>query len=134
MSNLSAPTANDVAVVLAIEIIEAPAAETVIAGYYGRLSTAGGKIEYGNDSSTAEARPGGIILKSAIAGETTSLLRKGVVDLGDILGGLTYDDIVYLSATDGRLADASVSEGRIVGSVVPGWAQGTADKLLRVDL
>jgi len=58
----------------------------------------------------------------------------GTIDLGDIFTAAAYDSSVFLSDTDGRLAngdDGTVM--RYVGKVVPGWGNQTADKLLFVN-
>lgn len=133
MANLSI-TADDVAAVKVIEQYTGPAAEAITAGQYVRFNTTNGKVELGNGTSAAEARRGGIALRSAAAGETLTFVRKGVLDVGDALATLTYDDDVYLSDTDGTLADAAGTTSLVVGTVVPGYAATTPDKLLRVDL
>jgi hypothetical protein len=46
---------------------------------------------------------------------------------------LGYDAKVYLSDTDGTLADSPGTIGRVVATVWPGWGATTADKILRVD-
>jgi hypothetical protein len=57
------------------------------------------------------------------------------LDVGNALSALTYDDDVFLSDTDGTLADAAGTVSKIVATVVPGYAAiATYDKLLRVDL
>lgn len=127
-------TAADVAAVKIIEALTGPAAEDITAGQYVRLNTTNGKVEKGNASSAAEARKGGIALNSADAGFPVTMLRKGVVDLGAAVDALTYDDDVFLSNTDATLADAAGTTSLIVGTIVPGWGETTADKLLRVDL
>lgn len=116
------------------DIFTGPAGEAITAGQYVRYNTTTGQIELGNGSSVGEARRGGLALKSAAIGERLSVMRKGIVDLGDALGGLTYDDDVYLSDTDGVLADAQGTVALIVGTVIPIWGHTTADKALRVDL
>lgn len=135
MTNL-AVTAADVAAVKVLEQLTAPAGEALTAGQYARLDTTSGKLTKGNGSAAGEARRGGIVLKTVATGETATIVRKGILDLGDALGALTYDDDVFLSDTDGTLADAAGTVSLIVGTVVPGWANGAAapDKLLRVDL
>lgn len=133
MSTLSV-TAADVKAVRIDEDLCGPAAETITAGQYVRLNTTTGKVELGNGTNAAEARAGGIAVNGAVAGETVRMVRKGVLDMGDALGGLTYDDDVYLSDTDGTLADAAGTVSLIVGTVIPGWIATTPDKLLRVDL
>jgi hypothetical protein len=130
-------TASEVAPVEVIEQITAPTDEVITAGQMVRLSTTTGKLTKANGSSAAEARTCGIAIESAeVAGLTITAIRKGVVDIGDALGDLTYDDDVYLDDTDGKLTDTSgeSSQTKLVGTVVPGWGATTADKLLRVDL
>lgn len=124
----------DVAPVRVDEQLTAPAAEALNAGEYARLSVTTGRLEKGNGTTAAEARRGGIVLNSVGAGETATIVRKGILDLGDALDALTYDDDVFLSNTDATLADAAGTVSLIVGTVVPGWGVTTPDKLLRVDL
>lgn len=121
-----------VAPVRVIEQFTAPAAEAIDAGEYVRIDTTTGKAALGNGSSAGEARLGGIAINSAVAGQAVTVVRYGVIDVGDALDALTYDDDVYLSDTDGKLADAEGTVGVYVGTVVPGWGNTTADKLLRV--
>jgi len=134
MANLTAPTATAVNPVEIIEQFTGPAAEDLVAGRYVRYNTTSGKIEYGKATTSAESRSGGIAMTSAAEGITLTALRKGIIDLGDILGDLGYDADVFLSDTDGRLADAAGSVSKVVGTVVPIWGHTTADKGLRVDL
>jgi len=134
MTNLSAVTATDVAPVQILEQFSGPAAESITAGQVVRRDTSNGKVTPSNATTSAEARSAGIALQSAAAGESLEVIRKGLVDLGNILGDLDYDADVYLSDTDGRLADAAGSVEKIVGTVEPVFAHTTADKVLRVDL
>jgi len=133
-ANLAEVTASAVAVVRKIEEFTAPAAEAIVAGQVCRLDTATGKITLAKATDAAESRARGIATNSAAAGVPVTLLVKGIIDLGNILGGLDYDADVYLSDTDGLLRDATGSTTKIVGTVTPGFSQTTADKLLRVDL
>lgn len=133
MANLTV-TAADVSPVFIIERFTGPAAEAITAGQYVRYNTTNGKVELGNGSSAAEARKGGLALTGVAAGETVTAVRKGYVDLGDALGDLTYDDDVFLSDTDGTLADTAGTSSLIVGTVIPAWGWTTADKILRLDL
>lgn len=110
-----------------------PAAETIAAGQYVRFNTTNGKVELGKATTAAESRTGGIALTSAIAGQALSFVGDGaILDLGDALAALTYDDDVYLSDTDGVLADVSGTVTKLVGRVVPGNGVTTPDKLLQV--
>lgn len=131
MANLTISAIRPVQV---IEQFTGPAAEAITAGNYVRFSVTTGKIEKGNGTTAAEARKGGLALNTAAAGETVTAVRKGLVDLGNALGDLTYDDDVFLSDTDATLADAAGTVSLIVGVTVPAWGATTADKLLRLDL
>lgn len=111
-----------------------PVNEAVTVGQYVRLNTTTGVIELGKGTTAAEARKGGIALHAAAAGETVTAVRKGILDVGEALVGLSFDADVFLSDTDGTLATTQGSELLVVGTVVPGWASTTADKLLRLDL
>lgn len=116
------------------EEFSGPAGEAITAGQYVRFNLTTGKIELGNATAAAEARSGGLALRTVAAGEAVTVLRKGIVDVGDALAALTYDDDVYLSDTDGTLADAAGTVSKIIGTVVPLWGATTADKALRLDL
>ncbi len=56
----------------------------------------------------------------------------GVIDVGNALSALGYDDDVYLSNVDGTLADATGTVDKLIGNVVPGFGATTPDKLLAV--
>lgn len=137
MANLTI-TAAEVAPVEVREKISGYAAEAVAAGQYVRVDTTTGKLALGNGSAAGEARNGGIALRSVVAGQELTILRKGILFLGDALDALTFDDDVFLSDTDGTLADAAGTVSVIVGTVVPLYGQagpgGAPDKGLRVDL
>jgi hypothetical protein len=133
MTDLSITTCTPVRV---IEQYTGPAAEAIAVGQYVRFNVTSGTIELGKGTTSAEARSGGIAIKAALAaGDTVTFVRKGVLDVGNALSALTYDDDVFLSDTDGTLADAAGTVSKIVATVVPGYAVTTTyDKLLRVDL
>jgi hypothetical protein len=133
-ANLAAVTANLVAAVRKIEEITVPAAEAIVAGQVCRLDVSTGKATLAKATDAAESRARGIALNSAAAGLPVTLLVKGIVDVGNVLGGLDYDADVYLSDTDGLLRDATGTVAKIVGTVTPGFGNTTADKLLRIDL
>ncbi len=85
----------------------APAGEAFNAGQYIRFNPSTGKFELGNSTTTAEIGDGHIAEKTAAIGEAvTGLKWPTVIDVGDALSGLNYGDSVYLSDTDGLLADA----------------------------
>lgn len=129
-------SADDVRVVKRSDLTQLtlPAGEAINAGQYCRPSSAG-KFEYGNGTTTGEVGDGFIAEKSVAIGDPLTA-HKGpgvVLDLGAALDGLSYGASVYLSDTDGRLADAAGTVSLVVGKVIPGWA-GTAKKLLRLTM
>lgn len=110
-----------------------PAGETIVPGQYVRLDPATGKVVKGNATTAAEARSGGIALTGGVAGQAVTVAAQGaVLDVGDALGDLDYDADVYLSNTDGVLADAAGTVTKIVGRVIPAWGHTTADKVLEI--
>jgi len=85
----------------------------------------------------------GLGLRCAVATRTVAIgepltgLYQGIMDVG--LGStdfqaLAFDAGVYASDTAGGLDTAAGTVSRLVGTVIPGWANTTADKLLRVKL
>lgn len=134
MANIALATAGRIEVVESKIQMTLPAAEAITAGEAVRIDTAG-KFTGANGTTTTENRIYGIATRAAAAGTAVTAVRKGVLD------GFTftqaYDAILYLSDTDGALADAAGTVSTIVGRVVPAWGQfvGTAaDKLLFIDL
>jgi hypothetical protein len=125
-------------VVESIEQMTLPTEEVVSPGQAARLATANGKFTKSNATGAAEARIYGIVVGGVanVAGQPVTAIRRGVVD-GYDLSGLAYDAPVYLSDTDGALADAAGTTSVVVGRVIPNFSPtlGTApDKLLLVNL
>jgi hypothetical protein len=139
MADLTLVTANKVEIVESFEQMTLPTAETVHPGQAARLDASTGKFTKGNTSSATEEAIYGIATGGVanVAGQPVTCIRKGVID-GFDLSGLDYWAPVYLSSTDGALADAPDDYGdMIVGRVIPGTSTtlGTAfDKLLLVDI
>lgn len=130
-------SADDVRVVKRSELTQltAPAGEAINAGQYCRWNTSTGKFEYGNGTTTGELGDGFIAEKSVAIGDALTA-HKGpgvILELGAALDGLAYGASVFVSDTDGRLADAAGTVSAVVGKVIPGWA-GTAKKLLRLTM
>jgi hypothetical protein len=131
-ANLTVTVCNPVKVV---EQFTGITAEAIALGSPVRLDTSTGKITGANGTAAGEARCIGLATKAATAaGQTITVVRKGLLDIGNALGNLTYDDDVFLSDTDKTLADTAGTVTLIVGTVLPGLASTTPDKLLRVDL
>jgi len=136
MADINLVTANKVNVVESIEQLTLPAAEAITAGMGMRLDTINGKFTKANASAAGEARVKWIAVKSVSTGEPVTGIKRGVLD-GYDLSGMDYDADVFLSDTDGRLADAAGTVSTKIGRVLPGPSTtlGTAfDKLLLVDL
>lgn len=136
MANLALVTAARVRVVESFEQMTLPCAEAVIAGQAVRIDTTTGKFTLSNGSSAGEARIYGIATQSQAAGLAVTAVRRGVFD-GFDLSAKAYDLAIYLSDTDGMLADAAGTVSTVVGRVIPnfGVTLGTAaDKLLLVHL
>lgn len=137
-------TASDVALVIAdthdgTVTFTAPSEEALNAGQFARLNTSTGFQALGNATTSTEAGAGlptrGIALNTIAANETTTFVRKGLLNVGSALDALAYGATVYLSDTaDGILADTAGTVSTVVGYVVPGYASTTPDKLLFVDL
>lgn len=114
-----------------------PFAEVALGGQYFRLNKTSSKFEKGNATTVTElGRVGGIVLNSVptvnLTGSIVLVGSNAIVDLGDALDALDYDDPVYVSDTDGGLADSPGTEEKIIGRVVPGYNSTTPDKLLQL--
>lgn len=139
MADLTLVTANKVEIVESFEQMTLPTAETVHPGQVARLDASTGKFTKGNASSATEEAIYGIATGGVanVAGQPITAIRHGVLD-GFDLSGLDYWDPVYLSFTDGALADAPDDySDLVIGRVIPGTSTtlGTAyDKLLLVDI
>jgi hypothetical protein len=89
----------------------------------------------GNAAAAGNIGDGFIALNNAAAGEpVTAVKGPCILDVGEALAALAYGAVVYLSDTDGTLADAAGTVSTKVGNVLPGFAAVTPDKLLRVSL
>jgi hypothetical protein len=134
MADIALTTANKIEVVESFIQMTLPAAEAVTAGMAVRID-ASGLFTKANGTTNAEADAWGIATRTVAAGEPVTAIRSGVLD-GYVLAG-AYSSAVYLSNTDGRLADAAGTVGVAVGRVIPATATttGTAyDKLLEVNM
>lgn len=134
MALIAVATAGKVHVVESIEQLTLPAAEAILAGAIVRIDT-DGKFTNGNGTDTTENRIYGVATKSVIAGQPVTAIAKGVLD--GFTFSQAYDAILYASDTDGRIGDTVGTASKIIGRVIPGWAQAlgsAADKLLRVEL
>lgn len=137
----------DLAVVARVRLIEDNGSDTLPAGAaigpgvpcYPHGTT--GKATAGSAGAAGTAGVIGVNLshKLTVANQPAHLLRRGKVALYDanganILDGLAYGAQVYLSNTEGRLADAAGTVSVVVGRVIPLWDQATPTKILDIDL
>lgn len=134
MANIAVTTAGYISVVESTIQDTHPAAEAIVAGAPVRIDTAG-KFTNGNGTTSTEASVYGIAVASVAAGYPVTAIRKGVLD-GFTLTSQAFDAPIYVSDTDGRLADAagtvSVKAGRVISAHATRLGV-TADKLLFVD-
>lgn len=131
MANL---TISKVSIVESVEQFDAPAGETFAVGSALRIDDTTGYATKANSTTSAEAQHEGIAtLAASFANETVTILKEGVVDVGEALAGMAFGAPVYLSDTDGTYADSAGTVSTIVGHVVPGFGNASAaDRLLRI--
>jgi len=135
MADIAVTTANRIEVVQSYIQHTAKAAEAISAGAPVRFDTTTGKYTNANGTAAGEARVFGIATATVAAGGNLTAIRKGILD--GFTFSQAYDAAIYLSDTDGRLADAAGTVSVVVGRVISAFGQviGTAaDKLLFVDL
>jgi predicted RecA/RadA family phage recombinase len=136
MAAIALVTANRVRIVESIEQMTLPAVEAITAGMPVRIDATTGKFTAANGTDATEARIWGVASNTAPAGLAVTAVRRGVLD-GFNFDDQDYGDLIYLSDTDGTLADANGTVNVVVGRVIPGTGvtMGTAyDKLLHVSL
>lgn len=107
------------------------------AGKYMRVDSSTGKAVLGNASSATEVGTlrGIALTDEKYLGDSVTLLRNGLVDMGNALDGMDYGEAIYLSDTDGTFADAAGTvTTAIVGYVWPVFEHdGTVKKLAMID-
>lgn len=107
-------------------------------GKYLRVDGTTGKAMLGNATSAGEV--GGLrgiaLSDQKYVGDSVTLLRHGLMDFGDALDGMDYGATIYVSDTDGTLADAAGTvTTATAGKVWPVFEHdGTVKKLAYIDL
>jgi hypothetical protein len=130
-------TPADVRIVRIVEMLpDGPAGEALNAGEVVRFDTTTGYYTPSNGTSAGEARAVGVSVTTAdYANATISVMKQGILDVGDALDALAYDLPIYNSDTDGGMANAADATTDVtIGRVVAGWADTAGDKLLLVDM
>lgn len=135
MANIALKTAGRVEVIESILQLTLIAAEVIVAGAPVRIDANSGKFTNANATTAGEAAVYGIAVQSVVAGQPLTALRIGKMD------GFTfsqdYNDALFLSDTDGRIADAAGTVPVALGRIIAGNANliGTSpDKILEVDV
>ena len=124
--------AAEVAAVKMIDDFTIPRTETVPVGGFGRVDS-NGRLVLGNATTTGELGNRRGIVFELLAGNVR-VMAQGLLDLGSALDSLAIGAQVFISNTDGLLADAAGTVSCVAGIVVPGLGETTADKLLYVNL
>ena len=130
----------DLTAVTYIHLVEA--VEQVRTYPAGEAITQGQVVSFNSTGKVVKARATtGPILSKGIALTTAgaanlpvAVLRDGIVDVGNILGGLAFGAFAYASDTAGVLEDGSVNSLAAIGEVIPAWGATTGDKLLRIKM
>lgn len=125
-----------VAPVQVFEQVTLPAGEAIDAGEVVRLDVSTGYATLANASSAAEGRMIGIAINSAVAGQAVTIVKRGLVSLGDALDSQTLDELLAISNTDGKIDDGvgTPTADYNVGRIWPAHSAVTVDFLLYVDV
>lgn len=93
-----------------------------------------GTVTPANATTTTENKFAGVATnKSTRIGQAVTVVRDGLLDVGDALDAMAFGDPIYLSDTDGVFATTAGTTSVVAGTVVPAHGNGpTADKLFRV--
>lgn len=137
MADITLTTSATARVVESIEQCTLIAAENISPGQAVRIDPSSGRFTLANATSASEARVYGIACggHTIPAGYPVTAIRRGVVD-AYIFNG-SYDAPVYLSNTDGTLADAAGTVNVVIGRVLPAAAASLGagnSKLLLINL
>lgn len=134
MADIALAQTARVEIVESLEQMTLPAAEAITPGAPVRIT--GSTFTNGNGTTATEAGIYGIATgdQAVPAGMPITALKRGVLD-GFVLTEATQES-VFVSDTDGRLADAAGTVSKTVGRIIPGTAAvlGSSDKLLLVEL
>jgi hypothetical protein len=122
---------SDVRIIEWVDKFDAPSNE--VFGFEAVRLASDGTVTPANGTTATEANFQGIAtIESDRVGKAITVVRDGLLDVGNALADMTIGDPVYLSDTDGTLATTAGTVSTIVGRVVPGHGSLTADRLLRV--
>lgn len=99
-----------------------------------RVDTGGAVTPANGTDGTEDNYAGFAVIESDRVGQAITVVRDGLLDIGNALSSVAFYAPIYLSDTDGQLSDSAGDStiDLIVGRVVPGWGSLTADKLLLI--
>lgn len=137
MANIALAANSTAEIVESIQQRTAPCLEDIPPRSPVRFDATTGKFTLANGTTAAEAVVYGISSNviTVKAGGTITAVKRGMMDGFDFTQ--SYGAAIYLSDTDGRLADAAGTVSVKVGTIVSAWANPTntaADKLLSIEL
>lgn len=95
-----------------------------------------GKLAKSDANGTGTRKAIGLTVRRVAANQPVTVISKGVV-FGFDFGSQAFGAEIFLSDTEGRVADAAGTTSVKVGEVIPSYTHvrgGTAKKLLRVTL
>lgn len=135
MANINLVTAGRIEIAASWQQFTLPPDESITPGQAARAVAATGKATKSNATTSTEAAILGLALSPSSSNLGVTILRKGIVD-GYDLSGLDYGALVYLSDTDGRIADAAGTVPVVVGRIIRGNGKvgGDGKKMLLVDV
>lgn len=124
-------TIDSVRIVEWLDKFDAPSNE--VFGFEAVRFHTDGTVTPANGTTTTEANFQGLAtIESDRVGKGITVVRDGLVDVGEALVGLAPGAAIYLSDTDGTLATTAGTVSTVVGRVEPGWGGSTSDLLLRI--
>lgn len=92
-----------------------------------------GTVTPANGTDTTENNIEGFAtIESDHVGQAITVVREGLLDIGDALSGVAIGAKLFVSDTDGQIATAAGSASMIIGRCVPAWGSLTSDKLFLV--
>lgn len=131
MTNL---TITSVRIVESRDQFDAPSSE-VFGFEMVRVDTNGAVTPANGTDATESNYAGFACIESDRVGQAITVMRDGLLDIGNALSEVAYYAPIYLSDTDGQLSDSAGDStvDLIIGRCVPGHGSyPTADKLLLI--
>lgn len=129
MANLSAIDRIRIIEKNTVDEFTLPAAEAIGVGAGVRIGSSDGKAYVGNAADANAARGINLSANLGYVNQPAHVLRKGIIVAytaadANVLAGLSYDDLVWLSGTDALWADADPGENETVTLTFSGTPTG----------